>query len=229
MDGWITMFSADIFCSIIICSSLSKSSLSLGRCNLHPSSLICEAYRSHSTLSSTVWNVCVYVCSIVGSRMMLSRAMDPKGVTSLLQTIKPSPGLSPLPEKKQALLHRHAHTNRRVNIHCNHRSEVQIPLNLTGEAGDLYHSNTACPFPSVTLQLFPSLISSSCCAPYQASSSLFLPWEVCSTKYTPSPSHLPFIPWTSLTARATFLPYIRHICHNHFRTTVSLSWACLQK
>ena len=123
---------------------------------------------------------CVYVCSIVGSQMMLRTAMDPKRVSSLLQTIKPSSGLSPLPEK-QALLRRHAqtcsraHTNRRVNIHCNHRSEVQIPLNLTGEAGDLYHSNTACPFPSVTLQLFSSLISSTCCAPYQAPSSPFLP------------------------------------------------------
>lgn len=48
-----------------------------------------------------------------------------------------------------------------VRRHCTCKSEVQIPLNLTGEAGDLYYNSTGFPSSLDTPPPPPSLFTSS--------------------------------------------------------------------
>lgn len=102
--------------------------------------------------------VCGCVCVF---QTMPSAAMSPWGDTSLLQTIKLSSSRCRLPPARQTMhtpqphthiyAHTHAHTHAQgaqvtVSRHCNRKGEVQIPLCLTGEAGDLYHNTaTSCP------------------------------------------------------------------------------------
>lgn len=65
-----------------------------------------ETFRAAPCVTCIEVFVCVPVCAydcvfcFTVSQMMLSTPMDPKGVSSLLQTIKLSTGLSPLPKKQ---------------------------------------------------------------------------------------------------------------------------------
>lgn len=74
-----------------------------------------------------------------------------------------------------------------VNRHCTCKSEVQIPLNLTGEAGDLYYNSTGCPSsldtqppaPPFSFYFFFHHFSHPQ-TPYHTLPSFHLPREICS-------------------------------------------------
>lgn len=167
---------------------------------------------------------------------MLSTAMDPKGVSFLLQTIKLSSGLSQLPDK-HTHLHRsarstytHAHTRTQDSV----TTEVRFKYHSTSQGRLVTFTTAAQPVP-LLLSLYssfphpPSLFAFSTITPLihahlirrsHPSLSLERSAPPSVPPNPPLPLHISFLYLEPpLTARASFHLSIRHICHSHFRPT----------
>lgn len=102
-----------------------------------------------------------------------------------------------------------------VNRHCTCKSQVQIPLNLTGEAGDLYYNSTGCPSSFDTPSLFTSSsIISHPQTPYHTLPPFSLPRELCSF-LSSNNTLLPLRNLSNSESKLSFI-HISYISHSYY-------------